>query len=44
MIEMLQGFNEGRIRAAEARSKVNTTPTTIEEFAKDFAKAYAAAT
>jgi len=42
-IEMYRGFNEGRVTATETRSKENTTPTTIEEFAATFAAAYAAA-
>jgi hypothetical protein len=37
---MNRGFNEGAIKPTEARSAANTTPTSIEEFAKDFAKAY----
>ncbi|MFN0151072.1 MAG: SDR family NAD(P)-dependent oxidoreductase [bacterium] len=41
MIDLYRGFNEGRVAATEARSKENTTPTTIEEFAATtFAAAY----
>ena len=39
-IEMNRAFNEGVIRLNEKRSAVNTTPTSIEEFAKLFAAAY----
>lgn len=43
MTEMYRGFNDGRVAPLEARSAANTTPTTIEEFAKTvFAPAYAA--
>jgi uncharacterized protein YbjT (DUF2867 family) len=41
-IEMYRSFNEGLIRATEKRSAANTTPTSIEEFARGFAHAYAA--
>jgi len=41
-IEMYRAFNDGLIRATEKRTAANTTPTSIEEFAKDFARAYAA--
>jgi uncharacterized protein YbjT (DUF2867 family) len=41
-IEMYRSFNEGVIRPTEKRSASNTTPTSIEEFAKGFAQAYAA--
>lgn len=41
MIEMYRGFNEGKIRPREPRTPKNTTPTSIEEFAKVFASAYA---
>ncbi len=41
MIEMDRAFNEGRIRPTEARSIENSTPTTLEEFAKTvFVRAY----
>lgn len=41
MIEMARGFNEGRIAALEKRSSANTTPTSIEEFARTvFAPAF----
>jgi uncharacterized protein YbjT (DUF2867 family) len=40
MIEMYRSFNEGFIKPTEARSKRNTTPTSIEEFAKTFAVMY----
>ncbi|MEW6324156.1 MAG: NmrA family NAD(P)-binding protein [Nitrospirota bacterium] len=39
-IEMYRAFNEGTIRPTEARSNKNTTPTSIEEFATQFAVAY----
>ncbi len=42
MVEMYRGFNEGLVRAAEPRTKENSTPTTLEEFAKGFAAAYGA--
>jgi len=41
-VEMYRSFNEGVIRPTEKRSAANTTPTSIEEFAKGFAHAYAA--
>jgi uncharacterized protein YbjT (DUF2867 family) len=41
-VEMYRSFNEGVIRPTERRSAANTTPTSIEEFAKGFARAYAA--
>ncbi|HXM35689.1 MAG TPA: NmrA family NAD(P)-binding protein [Pyrinomonadaceae bacterium] len=41
MIEMYRGMNEGIVRGAEQRSAENTTPTTIDEFARTvFAPAY----
>jgi uncharacterized protein YbjT (DUF2867 family) len=41
MVEMYQGFNDGIIKPTDPRSKRNTTPTSIEEFAKAvFATAY----
>lgn len=41
MTEMYRGFNEGIIKPTEARSRRNTTPTSIEEFAKTvFAPAF----
>ncbi|MDQ3253630.1 MAG: NAD(P)H-binding protein [Acidobacteriota bacterium] len=40
-IEMYRGFNEGTVRPTEERSPANTTPTTLEEFAREvFAPAY----
>lgn len=39
-IEMSRGFNDGIIKTTEKRSAQNTTPTSIEEFAKEFAAAY----
>jgi uncharacterized protein YbjT (DUF2867 family) len=39
-IEMNRAFNEGVIQLNEKRSAANTTPTSIEEFAKQFAAAY----
>ena len=41
-IEMYRSFNEGVIRPSRPRDAASTTPTTIEEFAKEFARAYAA--
>jgi uncharacterized protein YbjT (DUF2867 family) len=41
-VEMYRSFNEGVIRPTEKRSAANTTPTSIEEFAKGFAQAYTA--
>jgi uncharacterized protein YbjT (DUF2867 family) len=41
-IEMYRGFNEGLIRPTEPRSAANTTPTSIETFATDFGRVYAA--
>jgi uncharacterized protein YbjT (DUF2867 family) len=44
MLEMQRGFNVGRIRPTQERNPANTTPTTLEEFAKAiFAAAYRAA-
>ena len=41
MIEMYHGMNEGIVQGLESRSAANTTPTTIDEFArKVFAPAY----
>lgn len=41
-VEMYRAFNDGLLRPTEARSAVNTTPTSFEEFAKTFAAVYAA--
>jgi len=41
-IEMYRSFNEGLIRATEKRTPANTTPMSIEMFADDFARVYAA--
>ena len=38
--EMTRGFNEGHVKPMTGRSKENTTPTSIEEFAVSFAAAY----
>jgi uncharacterized protein YbjT (DUF2867 family) len=41
-VEMYDGFNAGRIHPLQGRSASTTTPTTLEQFAKDtFAPAYA---
>jgi uncharacterized protein YbjT (DUF2867 family) len=40
-IEMNKGFNE-KIIPMPKRTPANTTPTTIEQFAEEFAKAYKA--
>jgi uncharacterized protein YbjT (DUF2867 family) len=41
-IEMDRAISDGTVCALEPRSKENTTPTTIEQFAPEFAAAYAA--
>lgn len=38
--ELYRAFNEGTLKPTEARSESNTTPTSIEEFAKVFAMRY----
>ena len=43
MLEMLRGMNEGLLIAGTPRAPESTTATSIEEFAKEFAVAYAAA-
>lgn len=44
MLEMHRAFNAGRIRVPEGRNAENTTPTTLDEFARSlFARAYQAA-
>lgn len=40
MVEMYRGFNEGVAKPEEPRSARNTTPTSIEDFAKTFAAVY----
>ncbi len=40
--ELSQSSNEGRIAGTETRTPENTTPTTIEEFAEEFAAIYRA--
>lgn len=41
MLEMYRGFNAGKIRPTRERSTENTTPTTLEEFARNvFLPAY----
>lgn len=42
-VEMSRAFNEGKVRSLEGRSAANTTPTSIEEFARELAAAFAAA-
>lgn len=43
MVEMDRGLNEGLVKPLESRSPKNTTPTSIETFAKEvFARAYEA--
>lgn len=42
-IEMNKGFNEGLIAPTQKRSAETTTPTTLGQFAKQFAAAYKAA-
>ncbi len=39
-IEMSKGFNEGKVGSGIKRTRENTTPTTIEEFADVFANLY----
>lgn len=40
-LEMPRGFNSGLIRPTQERKAENTTPTTLEEFAKTaFSMAY----
>jgi hypothetical protein len=42
-VEMYDGFNAGRIHPLQGRSASTTTPTTLDQFAKDtFAAAYKA--
>ena len=42
-MEMTKGFNEGNVRAIQARIAANTTPTSIERWAAEvFAPVYAA--
>jgi uncharacterized protein YbjT (DUF2867 family) len=41
-MEMYRGFGSGRIVPQEDRSRANTTPTTLEEFAVGLAAAYGA--
>jgi uncharacterized protein YbjT (DUF2867 family) len=40
MVELNQAFNDGICRPTETRSPKNTTPSTLEEFAKTFAAAF----
>lgn len=40
LIDLYRGANEGRVAQTETRSAENTTPTTIEDYATDFAAAY----
>jgi uncharacterized protein YbjT (DUF2867 family) len=41
--EMSRGFNEGNVKPTQERSSESTTPTTIEDFAPTFVRAYEAA-
>ena len=44
LLEMERAFNDGRIRPTQERNASNTTPTTLEEFARSvFAQSYRAA-
>jgi uncharacterized protein YbjT (DUF2867 family) len=43
-VGMSEGFNEGRMRATQPRTRDNTGQVTFEEFAGEFAQAYAALT
>jgi len=40
MIEMLRSMNEGYLMKDQVRTKENTTPTTLEQFAPVFARIY----
>jgi hypothetical protein len=43
MVEMAEAQNSGHVRALEARSQQNTTPTSYEQFvAGEFVPAYQA--
>lgn len=41
-MELYRGLDQGRVVPVETRSRVNTTPTTLEEFAQILAAAYGA--
>jgi uncharacterized protein YbjT (DUF2867 family) len=41
MLQLYRGFNDGLVVATEERGPENTTPTTLEEFARVFAEVYA---
>lgn len=41
-IEMTRAFNEGRVGPSAGRNAANTTATRFEDFAEEFARAYAA--
>ena len=41
-VEMSRAFNEGKVRSLEGRTAANTTPTRVEDFARDLAGAYQA--
>lgn len=41
-VEMSRAFNEGRVRSLEGRNASNTTPTRLEDFAHELARAYRA--
>ncbi len=43
MLGLSHGINSGKVLADARRTKTNTSPTTIEEFASEFARAYQAA-
>ena len=40
ILEMVKGFNEGKVAPTQKRSAKTATPTTLEEFAKTFAAAF----
>jgi hypothetical protein len=40
MIELYRALNDGLVKPAAPRSAGNTTPTSIEEFARVFAAVY----
>jgi hypothetical protein len=41
LVELQTAFNAGKVQSGVRRTKLNTTPTSLEEFARDvFAPAY----
>lgn len=41
LLQLYRGFNDGLVTPTEERSSENATPTTLEEFAEEFAQVYA---